>query len=86
MLPFVYDYMFFFPHLILGMNQNSIGKRVSDFWLFWKFEKYGVNEVKACRKGGRGFLIKTDFCLESWTPSLFSHTTTLAKSLEYFHR
>lgn len=78
--------VFFFPLLILRVNQNNIAKGVYYFWLFWKFEKYGVNKVKSCRKGGHGFLIKTDCCLESWTPFLFSHTVTLAKSLEYFHR
>lgn len=72
-----------FPHHISAVNQNNIAEGVC---YFWKFEKYGVNEVKSCRKGGHGFLIKTDCCLESWTPSLFSHTMTLAKSLEYFHR
>lgn len=86
MLLFVYDYEFLFPHLILRVNQSNIAKGVCYFWLFWKFEKNGVSEVKSCRKGGHGFLIKIDCCLESWTPSLFSHRMTLAKSLEYFLR
>lgn len=76
----------FFPHLILGVNENNIVKGVYYFWFFWKFEKYRVNEVKSCRKGEHVFLIKIDFCLESWIPSLFSRTMTLAESLEYFHR